>query len=92
MRKQAKHSYSWTDFHELNAYFNDYIEHRLTAYDPHHTFKRYLVSRRKQCFCDLYDDYRYGLTQFPKDYDLKVYCFSTLPLKENTAYGLKRLN
>ena len=64
-KKSPKHQYEWSHFHNLKSLYKDYLEHRLRHKDPHSTFKRYLVSRNARPYCDLFDDYRKGRTQFP---------------------------
>ena len=63
---KPKHDYEFNDFNCLNQLYQEYLEHRLFADYPHNTFKRYLVSKRKQYFCDLLDDLNKGVVKRPK--------------------------
>ena len=91
MSKSPKHQYDWSDFYTLKMLYQDYLEHRLGHQVPHSTFKRYLVSRNKRRYCDLFDDYRHGRTQFPSIWEEQMtYAFSTY-MRNEGSWGETRL-
>ena len=92
MRKKAQHAYTWKHYYELLDLFREYLEHRLHHHNPYTTLKRYLVSRNKRFYCDLYDDCRRGLTEFPRYGDLKTFAFTTRLIEEGCRARLQALN
>ena len=88
MNKSPKHQYDGSDFYTLKMLYQDYLEHRLGHQVPHSTFKRYLVSRNKRRFCDLFDDYRNGRTQFPSIWEEQMtFAFTTHMSNHGDLWG-----
>lgn len=71
--------------------FVQYLEHRINHYAPHTTFKRFLVSKNKRQLCDLFDDARKGLTQFPRWENYKPFVLSVRMLSEDRYVRLQEI-
>ena len=92
MNKSPKHHYSREDFWTLRSLYKDYLEHRLGHQVPHTTFKRYLVAKNKRFYCDFFDDYRHGRTQFPSIWSEEMtYAFSAYMRNEGWWGGSTHL-
>ena len=54
------------------------------------TFKRFLVAKGKRYFCDLFDDYRRGLTQFPCHWSRPLtFGFTAHMSNDGDPYGIR---
>ena len=92
MNKSPKHQYEWGQFHFLQKVYKEYLEHRLGHQVPHQTFKRYLVSRNLRFYCDLFDDYSRGRTQFGSIWTAEMtFAFTTCMGNEGALDGGTRL-
>ena len=90
MKTTPKHPYSHMDFHELESLFEQYLSHRLGHHTTHATFKRFLVAKGKRYFCDLFDDYRRGLTQFPCHWSRSLtFGFTAHMSNDGDPYGIR---
>ena len=87
VNQSPKHQYNTGHFWTLKSLYKEYLEHCLGHKIAHSTFKRYLVSRNKRLYCDLFDDYRHGRTKFPSIWSEKITFTFTTHMSNESFWG-----
>ena len=87
MKRSHSSDFDWIQFQQLQDFYRQYLEHRLSDPTPHATFKRFLVARNQRPLCNLYDAWRKGHTMLPGVLETEfTFAFSCFGMKNSGQY------
>ena len=87
MKTRQSINHDWLQFRQMQDFYRQYLEHRLSDPTPRATFKRFLVARNQRPLCNLYDAWRKGHTMLPEVLETEfTFAFSCFGMKNSGQY------